>query len=133
MNAIEGKNILSANQILAAEDYVQRVVSVPEWGGHVIIKGLSGNERDKFETELSDGGKVSTIGLRAKLVAACAVDSTGQTIFTADQVDALGKKAAAPLDRCFTVARELNGFTDADIDELEGNSDADQSAGSTSG
>ncbi|MFE3382837.1 hypothetical protein [Streptomyces anulatus] len=42
-------NYLSAEQILDADDLAIEDVPVPEWGGTVRVKGMSGTERDRFE------------------------------------------------------------------------------------
>ena len=44
------------------------------------------------------------------------------------QIDALGAKSAAPLDRCFEVAQRLSGISEADVEELTKNSEATASA-----
>ena len=40
---------LSKAKILAANDVTTETIDVPEWGGEVAIKTLSGVERDQFE------------------------------------------------------------------------------------
>jgi hypothetical protein len=111
--------------ILGAQDTKRIPVEVPEWGVTVWLRTLTGTERDAFEGSLMKGkGKnraPDLANLRARLVVLCAVDEAGQRIFAPDDVDALGRKAAAPLDRLFSAAQELNGLSEADVKELEGN------------
>ena len=70
--------LLTKERILAVDDIVTEDVDVPEWGGTVRVRGLSGTERDAFESSMIErrGKKVETnlTNLRAKLVAASVVD-----------------------------------------------------------
>lgn len=128
--------LLTRDQILNALDMESQVVAVPEWGGDVMVKGLTGAERDAFERRIVEmRGKKTQVNLtniRAKLVALCAVDKDGKRIFTDADVVALGGKSAAALDRVFTVAQKLSGLTTEDVDELEKNLESALSEDSTS-
>jgi len=112
-------------QILAAPDSKRIPVEVPEWDVTVYLRTLTGTERDAFEGGLMKGkGKnraPDLTNLRARLVTLCAVDADGKRIFADDDIAALGAKAAAPLDRLFSAAQELNGLNEKDVKELEGN------------
>lgn len=127
---------LSRDQILEAKDLETREVEVPEWGGTVLVRALSGTDRDAYEASLVQmrGNKsVPQLGnIRAKLVARAIVDEDGNRLFTDADIKVLGQKSAAALSRVFTVAAEMSGLNDADIEEIEGNSDAAQSGASTS-
>ena len=41
-------NILSKDAILAADDLPRETVHVPEWGGDVYVRTMSGTDRDAF-------------------------------------------------------------------------------------
>lgn len=123
--------LLSKQAILAAKDIETRDVEVPEWGGRVRVKALTGSERDRFEQETvaRKGKNVETNlqNIRARLVVLAAVDEEGNRLFGFHDIEALGKKSAKPLDRLFTVAMELSGIRDEDVEELAKNSVSDQS------
>jgi len=127
---------LTREEILGAEDILYEDVPVPEWGGTVRVRGLSGTERDAFEASIVEmrGRKthVDTRNLRAKLVARAVVGENSQRLFQDGDVRALGEKSAAALNRVFEVAQRLSGLTEADIEELTKNSEGDQSDGFTS-
>lgn len=129
--------LLNRDQILAAKDLSHEDVPVPEWGGTVRIRGMTGDERDAFEISLvharEDGANLSEAHIRARLVAFTAVDSEGKRLFTEADVAALGAKSSAPLDRCYAVAQRLSRLTAGDLKELKGNSGGDPSADSISG
>lgn len=114
---------------------------IPGWGS-VRIKDLTGNERDRIEascvverlvTDSKGKRKIkkdtSIEGLRAKFVAACAVDENGAPLFSEADVKALGDLNARALDRIFTAIQERNGLRAEDMDVFvenfsEGQSDA---------
>lgn len=128
--------LLGREAILAASDAATEDVEVPEWGGTVRVRGLSGIERDEFESSmLVKRGKhrdVSLLNARAKLVSLSVVDDAGARVFSDRDVAELGNKSAAALTRVYEVASRLSGLSDEDVDELEGNSGAAPSGASTS-
>lgn len=129
--------ILGREQILAAKDIQTELVPVPEWGGEVLVRGLSGTERDAFEASVVEQkGKKTEYNLRnvrARFVALAVVDEKGERVF-ADPNDVLrlGRKSARALERVWDKARELSGLSDEDVEELSKNSESDQSDDSTS-
>lgn len=129
--------LLSRDAILGADDRRTEDVSVPEWGGMVRVRALSGAERDAYEAGLvqlrADGSsRVSLENVRARLVSLAACDEHGERLFSDGDVKVLGAKSGAALDRVFDVARRLSRLSDADVEELtEGFADA-PSGGSTS-
>ena len=119
--------ILSRAEILGADDITIVEVDVPEWGGTVRVRALTGAERDQYEESLirwraTKGQKVTaTVALgnaRAKLVSLAVVDETGERLFSDRDVAALGEKSAAALERVFDVAAKLSGLQPADVAEL---------------
>ena len=128
--------LLSKTAILAAQDLQTEDVEVPEWGGAVRVRSFTGRERDAFEASMVRGDgrdrKVDLTNMRARLVGLTVIDETGQRLFTDDEVDLLGAKSGAALDRVFAVAQKLNGLSGADVEELSINSSGVPSAVSTS-
>ncbi len=45
-------------------------------------------------------------------------DEEGKPLFTRSDVEKLGQKSAAVLDRLFTVAQRLSGVAEKDVEEL---------------
>lgn len=121
--------MLSRDQILSADDLPKQVVPVPEWGGSVYVRTMSGTERDDFESAYL---KDKTKDIRARLAVATVCDEQGNALFTPADIPALGKKSSAALTRIFEAAMGLNKLTSADVDALEGNSSAIHSADSPS-
>jgi hypothetical protein len=117
---------LTRENILNFEDISTEIVSVPEWGGDVMVRAMTGYERDAFEGSLVEhkksGNTIKVDNIRAKLVQKTVIDpETRKPMFTAGDLEILGSKSAAALDRIFTVSRKLSGLTEEDIEELEKN------------
>jgi len=121
--------ILSREAILNAVDTKTELVSCVEWGGDVMLRGMTAGERDKWESSLFStkrhGNSFEVVAnkdnLRAKFIVASAIDEQGKPLFTVGDIDALTAKSAAPMDRLFAVAQRLSGMTNEDIEELEKN------------
>ena len=129
-------SLLSKTAILAAQDLQTEDVEVPEWGGAVRVRSFTGRERDAFESSMVRGEgrnrKVDLTNMRARLVGLTVIDETGQRLFTDEEVDLLGAKSGAALDRVFAIAQKLNGLSGADVEELSKNSNGVPSAVSIS-
>jgi len=114
---------LTKEQILSADDLPEEVVDVPEWGGKVLIRGMTGAERDAFEESIMVGRgpnrEVNLRNFRAKLVARSIVDPvTKERMFSDSEIAELGKKSARALQRVFEAALRLNGMTAESVEEL---------------
>lgn len=115
--------LLTKSAILKAQDFKTTDVDVPEWGGTVRLRTMSGTERDEFEQLCMQASKNNSFaGMRARLVSLTAVDETGERLFNDKEVEALGNKSSKALQRLFDSAQKLNGITDDEVEELEGNS-----------
>jgi len=122
------QELLTRDQILQAEDLPSETVEVLEWGGSVIVRGLTGSERGKFQNSiLTHNGNKSGIGqvdmkeAEMRLVAYCVVDDKGKRLFTENDIKELGKKSGIALNRITTVAMRLSGFTETDLQDLTEN------------
>lgn len=114
---------LTAEQILEKDDTQQEDLHIPEWDGWVCVRGLQGNQRDKFEDSLMDSkGRTRVLNARAKLAQLCLINpKTGAQLFSEQKIIELGRKSSAALQRVFELAQKLSGLTDKDMEELEGN------------
>jgi len=126
--------LLTKQEIMNARDILTEDVPTPEWAPEgtppeeaatcgVRVRGMTGRERDAFEASLVVGeGKKSKrdlSNLRARLVGVCLVDDGGRRVFTDTEIQFLGAKSAAALDRVFSVAQRLSGLSAADVEDLE--------------
>ena len=118
--------MLNKSQILEAADLGFEEVEVPEWGGSVRVRMMTGSERDAFETEIyevkGDDVKFNRENFRARLLVRTIADEKNDRIFSDADIQTLGKKSAKVLDRLFAVAQKLNGISAADREEMIKNS-----------
>jgi hypothetical protein len=114
--------MLTKDQILDADDQQTEIVNVPEWGGDVKIAVMSGFARDRFEASIvGTGGGTNMQNIRAKMCAASIVDENSELMFSDKDIQKLGKKSSAALDRVFSAAKKLNKMSDDDVEELAKN------------
>ncbi|AZM51758.1 hypothetical protein DMA15_03500 [Streptomyces sp. WAC 01529] len=139
--------LLSREQILEAKDLKTEDVPVPEWAPEgaenpndyeVRLRTLIGEERDRFERFMAEGQaggkkKQNLENFRARMITMCAVDDQGKPLFTTGDIKALGMKSSVALSRVFNKCQEMNGFTEADVEELTEDFDEGQDEPSTSG
>jgi|ERR1044071_5118765 hypothetical protein len=128
--------LLSKDAIWQAQDIKTVDIPVPEWGGTVRLRGLTGSERDAFEALsvqlIGANAKVNQRNLRARLITACAIDEDGAPLFDKSDVIHLGTKSAVALERLFEACLRLNGMTTRDVDDLTENLDDAQNDNSIS-
>lgn len=110
---------LSKDDILRADDIRFKDVDVPEWGGKLRVRGLTSEEMLDFGLEIAEGTNPQQPGnVRMKrehfmrIVTMVVVDAEGANIFSTEDMDALGKKSLAPIQRIVETSMELSGFTE---------------------
>ena len=114
---------LSREDILATT-LPTKIEDVPEWGGKVILQGITAAQRDAYEESMADRSPDGTVkrrnlhNLRAKLVVLCIVDEKYERIFSDSDAEALGAKDAAVIDRLWDVCRQLCGMSTEDERKL---------------
>ena len=117
---------LNKEAILSADDLKQETIQVPEWKGEVIIRTMTGEERDAFDSEMIRDDKKSFKNIRARFLSLIICDEQGNRLFDDKEIAQLGKKSAAALDRLFSAGQKLNRLSNDDIEELAGNSEPTQ-------
>jgi hypothetical protein len=121
---------LSAADILALNDIVISKVDVPEWGGHVYVRGMSGTQRERYLESIRDvKGKGKNQDVRIMLVESSAklaqqtiCDKDGALLFSIHQIKQLGEKSSKALQRVVDASAKLNGFSDESEEEAKNDS-----------
>jgi len=104
---------LTRDAILELEDRPSHEVEVPEWGGSVFVRPLSGKERHDL---LKSSGEVSA----AVIVAFCAVGEDGERLFSEADVEALEEKHSAALERIVAATLRFNALDGEAVEEGKG-------------
>lgn len=107
--------LLSREQILGSLDLATETVSVPEWGGEVIVRALTlGQQLSIQEQAGGDAGKDAAL-----LVSMSVVDADGNPVFTAADAEALAGKRASALNAILSAAFRLNQSAATSADSLK--------------
>lgn len=129
-------NDLSIDDIDAADDARPVPMDVPEWGGRVYVRALTGTDRDSYEASMTirRGDQVlpNPIGTRSRLVVRGLCNAAGERLYQDSDADKVGKKSSTVLDRLWDKIAELSGMTAGAVEDAEGNSETVPSESSTS-
>lgn len=110
--------MLTREQILQCDDLPREIIKVPEWGGEVQVRTMTGTDRDAFEASLiGKEGRLENV--RARLVSLAVCDESGDRLFGDADIAALGAKSAKALDRVFAVAQRLNGIGAEQVEQAK--------------
>jgi hypothetical protein len=124
---------LTREQLLALATTRRREkVHLPEVGD-VYVRTITAAEREKWERVCIDETKDKRPPkgwVRAALVALAACDESGNPLFTAEDTATLASLPTAVAEALYDAAQTLNKISPADVDALEGESEASRSNGS---
>ena len=116
---------LSRDDILGRDDLRRVRLTVPEWGGDIFVRTMTGYEKDWYETQnYDDQGNALPVqqrwlNLRARMAVLTVCDEQGNSLFTLADMDQLTRKSAPALDRIWEVATRLNGMAPAAEEALK--------------
>lgn len=120
--------ILSKVEILNANDSKTIEVDVPEWGGSVLLRPMTGCDREAYESGLQsrfkgtgDDKKINHLKLRVEVLAMVMVDADGNKLFTKDDLERLNQKSASAIVRLFDIVVKENGLAENAAERAKGN------------
>jgi hypothetical protein len=118
--------VLTTEQIKAAAKLIIESVDVPEWGGTLLVKMLSGKEKAAFYLAQSIARKANddqpVDNYQARFCVAVLCDEQGNRLYQDDQADELGDlpSSGVIIERIYDKARKLNCmFTEAEEEQLK--------------
>jgi Phage tail assembly chaperone len=123
--------MLDRDTILSKKNLRSETVDVPEWGGEVVVRELTGRERSIYEAGFSDSVagdfREQTLtektkrfeDLRAKIIVMATIDDKGSRIFKDSDIDAVNELSGSALDRLASVIMRLSGYTKDEQDRLK--------------
>lgn len=131
--------LLTRAQINESVDRKWEDVPVPEWGGEVRLMELSSADRGYIEagSVVAQGQnpqlRVESLKTyREKLVAMSMVDESFKRVYSNREMEELGVKSGAVIERLAARVQELSGMGRFAAKEAEGNSEAAPSDSSAS-
>lgn len=103
---------MTRDEILGVKDLDPTAIEVPEWKRTVLVRALTGAERDKIEQiALDSKNKASAmVNYRSRLVSMAVVNEAGESIFTEKDIGELSKKNAGALDRIAMEIHRISGI-----------------------
>lgn len=130
--------LLTKAEILAHRKPVMQTLDVPEWGGAVCLRRMSGNARDEWDLFNAANRDPETKRLRqdtkyyrATLVAKHLCDEQGRSLeFSPEEVMALGEDDGTVLDRIYDACFALSALGVTAVEEAAKNSEPAPSADS---
>jgi len=126
MSTKEEKVMLTKEEILKVSDLQTREINIPEWGGSIVMKTMTGEERDTWENRIpirSSDKKVDIKEMKVRLLILCIRDPKDMTfMFTEKDVVSLNSKNSSVIDRLWQVASEMNGIGGKELEEIRKNS-----------
>ncbi len=128
--------VLSRDEFKSASEMSPVPVPLPECGEDAgyYVGMMSGRERGEIERQFS-GSKPTDdpSGFRVAVLVRSVCDAQGKRLFTAADAAWLAERAAGALERLFEAACKLNGYSKADVEDLEKNSESGRRNVSSSG
>jgi len=110
--------MLSRDEILAASDLQSEVVAVPEWGGEVRVRVLTGAERIQLIGQITaTGASAITVDYQALLLQLCLVDDAGAQLFKPEDIPKLSGKNSLVMAKLFGIAQRLNRLQPGAVDD----------------
>lgn len=133
-------NVLSTDEFLASEHLVMEFVPTPEIkpDSGVYVRAMTAGVKGRIEGEAAKfketkGAKSDFASTFSLIVAVeCACNERGERLFTRANMDALKQKNSAAISRIAEVGMRLSGFSKADVEALEKNSETAQPGASDS-
>lgn len=128
--------ILTSDKILQADDLKRKKIDVPEWGGEIYVREMTGIESLEFDAWLADNKdnkKVLAVGWHPLMVTLCACDDKGERLFSMADFEAIRKKNKTVLERIADAAIKLNKLGADDLEEEAKNSQGKASLASVTG
>ena len=121
-------SFLTRDEILKIDDLKREAVDIPEWGGSIYVRELTGAERSELfalwkqdesdEKQVQDSFAITVATVR---LTACAED--GKPLFNADDILRIRNLNAKVLDKIYKEAAKINGFGADGIKEAKKNSE----------
>jgi hypothetical protein len=105
-------------QIFNSDDLTSKKVDVPEWGCEIILRVMTGADRDKYMRFVSKQDGIPE-NMMERLIVLTAYNESGEKLFTDSDIPELSKKSSLVITRLFSEATRLNKISNESLDELK--------------
>jgi len=114
-------DFLTVGKILDSGDISYEPLEIPEWGGKVLLKSLSGEERDRVESLARRFSAGEIPGYSAEIAAMTVCDGNKKLLFADADLPRLRKKSGAILRKIFDAVDRQNLLTPNGIQDAAKN------------
>lgn len=129
---------LTAEAISKVQDIREEEIEIEEWGGTVVVRGLTSIKHEQLTSSCTDGPignrQFNMVGYQAKIATLCTYDGFekdgGKKIFEKSHFQMLMEKASGPVAAIATKAHELSGIGKDATDRMKENLNKTPSADS---
>lgn len=115
--------LLSKSDILKRNDYEERTIHIPEWGGNVLVRSLTARQQGVIQKLLMERQFEE---VKARTAAYAVIDpETGKRMF--QDYKELMDRGGKPMTRIFDVVSDMSGIgedEDTTVEDLKENSGA---------
>jgi len=115
--AEEPRKLVTARDILDAEDISIELFDVPEWNGSVYLRTLKSGEGDEIARLMSK----NTPNANARVAIKCICDQNGGLVFKPRDAEDLANKSFSAINRILEKIVDMNNMGESADRELEGN------------
>jgi hypothetical protein len=113
------EKVLGRDDILNADDIDILSVDVPEWGGAVLLRKLTSEDRGKIEYWCQLHTDTDAVGeLYARMVIACAVNEAGARLFKWEDLKGILSKSGDAVFRVGLAAIKFNKISRSDMEDV---------------
>jgi len=86
-------------------------LTIEEWGGDVIIRELTGKERDTIEAALLRGRDANNFSnIRSKAVAKALIDENGNRLFDDNDIELINNLSSNVINTIFEAVNRISGM-----------------------
>ena len=115
------KKTLSKKDIWKVKSLRKQLVDVPEWGGSIWVREMTGESRAEYDKWLVEKGNVG--GMKVRIVIATAIDEDGKPMFNEIDIPDLLSKSHRAIERIANVGADISGLTFVAREEVRKNSE----------
>lgn len=121
--------MLTAEVISKARDIKEQELEIKEWGGSVVVRGLTSLDHERLTSSCTEGPigdrQFNMVGYQAKVAMLSAYDGFekdgGKRIFEKSHISMLMEKASGPVAAVATLAHELSGIGKGAVEKAQAN------------
>ncbi|MBT9177529.1 MAG: hypothetical protein DDT20_01863 [Firmicutes bacterium] len=105
------EKILSIDEILMSPDLGVKIIEIVEWGGSVVVRGMTKREQQQLRKQAVDSltGQIDADRMEILMLAHCLAEPK----ITIEQAEQIALKSASAFDKVLTAIMDVAGLSEA--------------------